>query len=111
MDFGSGFWGPVVASAAILLGIAIGLIILLSSRKITPPKPTEEKVKIFAAGEELKPEEVSADSEAFYSAIRRVFGGFYKYVAPAHSGVLNTYLLWVMVGFIIILVAIWLVLR
>ncbi len=111
MDLGTGFWGPIVASAALLLGIAIALVLLMSSRKAIKGKPSEEKAKIFACGEELKPGESGADSEQFYSPIRRVFRGFYRYIAPAHSGILNTYLLWVVIGFGIILVAIWLVLR
>jgi len=111
VDLGLGYWGPVIVTSALLLGAAIALILLLINRKAIKGKPSEEKGKIFASGEELKSGESGADSEQFYSPLRRVFGSFYKYIAPAHSGVLNTYLLWVVIGFGVILVSIWLLLR
>jgi len=40
--------------------------------------------------------------ERFYSLIRRIFWPFYRYVKPAHSGILSTYLLWVVVGFVVV---------
>lgn len=111
MDFGPGFWGPIVATAAIVLGAAIAWLILKGGHRITKKRPSAEKVKTYACGEELKPEEVRVDSEQFYSPIRRVLRPFYRYIKPLHSGVLSTYLFWVVVGFIIILIAIALLLR
>ncbi len=110
MEFGHGFWGPVIATGAMVLGIAIAWLLLKGSHRITARKPTDDKVKTYACGEELKPGEARADSEQFYSAVRRVFRRFYRHVAPGHTGVLSTYLLWVLVGFIVILIAIWLAL-
>jgi hypothetical protein len=52
-----------------------------------------------------------ADSEQFFSPIRRVFRPFYRYIQAAHTGVLSTYLLWVIVGFIIVLIIILLTVR
>jgi len=111
MEFGPGFWGPIIATAVMLLGAAIGCLLLVVSRKYIVPKPSSEKIRTYACGEVLKPEEVHVDSEQFFSPIRRVFGPFYKYVQPRHTGVLSTYLLWIVVGFIIILIAIAVALR
>lgn len=106
MEFGSGFWGPIVATGVMLFGIFIGWLILQGSRKITPPTPTKEKIATYACGEESKIKETQPSAEQFYSPVRRVFGGFYRYIRPKHSGDLRTYLLWVVSGFVIILIAI-----
>lgn len=111
MEFGPGIWGPIVATAVMLLGVAIGYLLLSISRRYIVPKPSAEKLRTYACGEVLRPEEVHVDSEQFYSPIRRVFRPFYKYVQPRHTGVLSTYLLWVIAGFIIILIAIVVALR
>ncbi|MDI6643230.1 MAG: hypothetical protein QMD95_04175 [Candidatus Hodarchaeaceae archaeon] len=104
-------WDPIVATAAILLGSLAAYGLLIAGRRIVKPKPTPEKVKTYACGEELKPDEIHADSEQFFSPIRRVLKPFYRYIQPAHTGALNTYLLWAVVGFIIILVIILLTVR
>lgn len=106
MEFGTGFWGPVIATVVMLIGIFIGWLILKGSHKITPPKPTEGKLATYACGEESKIEETRPDTEFFFSPVRRVFGAFYQYVRPGHSGDLSTYLLWVVFGFVIVLIAI-----
>lgn len=110
VEFGPGFWGPIVVTAALLLGAAVAYLFLRGGRRIVAPKPTPEKIKTYYCGEEAKPEEVHVDSEQFFSPVRRVFKPFYRFVRPAHSGLLSAYLFWAMVGLIIILVAIWLAL-
>ena len=114
MEFGpefGGYWGPIVATSTIVLGIAIAWLLLKVGHKITAHKPSADKLKTYACGEEAKPEESHIDSEQFFSPIRRVFRPFYRFVRPAHSGILSTYLFWVMVGLIVILLAIALTLR
>jgi len=44
-------------------------------------------------------------SERFWSLIRKTFWPFYHYVKPGHSGILSTYLLWAVVGFVAIFLA------
>jgi len=104
--FGPGFWGPIIATAALLLIAAVTWLILIGGRRITKAKPSDQKMQTYACGEVLEAEEVHADSEQFFSPIRRVFKPFYQYVRPGHTGILNTYLFWVVVGLIIILAAI-----
>jgi hypothetical protein len=104
-------WDPIVVTAAILLGSLVAYIILLIGHKITKPRLTPEKLKTYACGEEAKPEETHMDSEQFFSPIRRIFRPFYRYIQPAHTGVLSTYLLWVVVGLIIIVITIMLTVR
>jgi hypothetical protein len=104
-------WDPIVATTAILLGSLVAYIILMIGHKITKPRLTPEKLKTYACGEEAKPEETHMDSEQFFSPIRRIFRPFYRYIQPAHTGVLSTYLLWVVVGFIIIVIIIMLTVR
>lgn len=104
--FGPGFWGPIIATAALLLIAAIAWLILIGGRRITKAKPTVQKIQTYACGETLAAEEIHPDSEQFFSPIRRVFRPFYRYVRPGHTGILNTYLFWVVVGLIVILVAI-----
>lgn len=106
MEFGPGYWGPVIATGIMLLGIIIGWLILKASHRITPPNPSDAKNATYACGEESLPEETHYNTEEFYSPIRKVFNLFYKYVRPGHSGDLSTYLLWIVLGFIILLASI-----
>ncbi len=111
MEFGPGFWGPIVATVVMLLGAGFAYLMLLAGRRLARERPSIAKRSTYGCGEEVKPEEAITDSEQFYSSVRRVFKPFYRYVQPGHSGKLNTYLLWVVIGFIVILVAVALVLR
>ncbi len=106
MEFGPGFWGPIIATAALLLITAVAWLILIGGRKITKAKPSAQKLQTYACGETLGAEEIHPDSEQFYSPIRRVFRPFYRYIRPAHTGILNTYLFWVIAGLIIIMISI-----
>jgi len=49
--------------------------------------------------------------ERFYHMIRRIFWPFYRYVRPGHSGILGTYLLWLVAGLVIVFFAAMVVLR
>jgi len=99
-------WNPVIATAAMLFGAIIAYILYLVGRRIISPKPSVEKMKTYACGEELKPAEMHMDSEQFFSPVRRVLRPFYRYIQSAHTGILSTYLLWAIVGLIAILLVI-----
>jgi len=104
-------WQPIIVTVAILLCSLATYVLLLSSHRATKAQPTPEKMKNYACGEELKPEEIHADSGQFFSAVRRVLSPFYRHVQTAHTGSVNTYLLWVVVGFVIMLAVILLTAR
>jgi hypothetical protein len=104
--FGTGFWGPILATAALLLIAAVGWLFVMGGRRLTKAKPSSSKLQTYACGEELKAEEIHADSGQFFSPIRRTFNLFYRYVRPGHGGDLNTYLFWTMVGLLLILVSV-----
>jgi len=104
-------WEPLIATVAVLLGALAAYGFLCAGRRIIRRRPTLEKAKTYACGEEVKAEEMHPDSEQFFSPIRRVLRPFYRYVQRAHAGVLSTYLLWVVVGFIIVLIVILLTVR
>lgn len=106
-----GYWEPLIATAVMLLGAGIAYLILMAARRITAPKPSASKLATYGCGEEVKPDETHADSKQFYSPIHRVLKPFYRYIQQAHTGALNTYLLWVIVGLIVILVIILLTVR
>ena len=104
-------WDPIITIAAILLCSLVVYGLIKVARRSLKPNPTADKEKNYACGEELKPEEMHADSGQFFSPVRRVLKPFYRYVQTAHTGSLNTYLLWVVVGFIIILAVVLLTVR
>ena len=106
MEFGPGFWTPLIATAVMLLGAVMAYALLRGGRRIVKPKPTVGKVKTYACGEEARPEEVHVESEQFYSPVRRVLKPFYRYIRPAHAGILSSYLLWAVLGFIVILIVV-----
>lgn len=99
-------WQPIIVTAAILLCSLAAYGLMAMGRKTTKPQPTPEKMKNYACGEELEPEEIHADSAQFFSAVRRVLRPFYRYVQTAHTGEINTYLLWIVVGLVVILIII-----
>ncbi len=102
IGFGPGFWGPIIATASMLLVAAVGWLIVRGGRQLSVTKPSPEKYTTYACGEELTPEEIHTDSEQFFSPIRRVFGPFYRRIRPGHGGDLHMYLFWTVLGFIII---------
>lgn len=104
--FGPGFWGPILATAALMLIAAVGGLILLGAKRASKVKPSPQKFKTYACGEELKADDIHVDSEQFFSPFRRVFGPFYRCIRAAHGGDLSTYLFWVIVGLIVIFVSI-----
>ena len=100
--FGPGFWGPVVATASMLFLAGISYLFILLNHKITPPKPTKEKVTTYACGEDISPEQARPDAEHFFSPIRRVFWPFYRHIQKRHTGELSIYLWWVVIGLLIV---------
>ncbi len=101
--FGEGFWGPIVATASMLLIAAVGWFMLEFGRAITKPKPTEMKLMTYGCGEVVKSEEAHPESEYFFSPVRRVMGRFYGYLRLRHGGDLGAYLFWVTIGLLVIL--------
>ncbi|MGC8816749.1 MAG: hypothetical protein ACP5PX_02945 [Candidatus Hadarchaeum sp.] len=99
-------WQPVIVTVAILLCSLAVYGLMAAGQRTTKPQPTPEKMKSYACGEELKPEEIHADSAQFFSAVRRVLSPFYRYVQAAHTGEVNTYLLWIVAGLVVILIVI-----
>lgn len=117
MIFGEGyFWGPAVATLAMIVGAIIAWLLVSWSRSTAPQNPTAEKTTTYACGEDVKVkrsvvsdieiDETRPHGERFFSPIYEVFRGFYDYIRPSHTGVLSTYLLWIVVGTIIFLVGI-----
>ncbi len=99
-------WSPIIAAAAILLSSLAAYAMLRAARRITKQSYNPEKAKTYLCGEELKPEDMHADSEQFFSPVRRVLSPFYRYIQTAHTGDLNTYLLWLVTGLVVILIVI-----
>lgn len=99
-------WQPIIVTVAILLCSLATYLLLLSSHRATKAQPTPEKMKNYACGEEIKPEEDHADSAQFFSAVRRVLSPFYRHIQAAHTGEVNTYLLWIVAGLVVILIII-----
>jgi hypothetical protein len=89
-----------------LLIAGVGYALVLLSRRITPPRPTPEKLTTYACGEEIRPSLARPDAELFFSPIRRVFGSFYRHVGAKHSGELPTYVWWVLIGALVLVVLI-----
>lgn len=102
MNFGEGFWGPVIATGGIILGAFIAWLVLVLSRRLAPSNPTKEKSMTYGCAEDVDPEETQFDTREFFSPIKKVFGKFYKYILPGHSGDLNNYLLWLVGGIVLI---------
>lgn len=102
-------WDPVTVTIVMLFGALLGYAILWVARKITKPAPGPLKLKTYACGEEPAP--VRPDSEFFFSPVRRVLRPFYRYIQPAHKGLINTYLLWVVLGMIVIFVVLLVVVK
>jgi hypothetical protein len=102
MEFGEGFWGPIIATGGILLGAFIAWLTLAISRKYTPPSPGKEKNMTYGCGEDVDPNTTQADAREFFSPIKRTFGKFYNYILPGQSGDLSTYLLWIVAGIVLI---------
>ncbi|MFP4005103.1 MAG: hypothetical protein ACLFUR_00080 [Candidatus Hadarchaeia archaeon] len=103
MEFGSGFWEPIVATGGILLGALISWIVIRINHSLIPQSPTKRKTMTYGCGEEVKAKETIQSADQFYSPIRRTFGKLYEELISAHSGDLSSYLLWIISGFIVIL--------
>ena len=117
IQFGTAFWDPGIATLLILLGIILGLIFFLFSRK-----QSRQVDHIFIGGEIFESKEHRQVSGNFYEFIDKVpfLGGFLREVQKgildiynifadlglilvnvlkrAHDGVLSTYLAWCIVG-------------
>ena len=102
--FGPGFWGPIIATASMLLIAGAGYLLILASRRISPRRPTSEKLTTYACGEDVSPSQTRPDAEFFFSPIRRVFRPFYRYIGAKHTGELSLYVWWVLIGALVLVV-------
>ncbi|MEM3401839.1 MAG: hypothetical protein QW179_00155 [Candidatus Hadarchaeales archaeon] len=99
-------WDPVTVTVTIFLGALLGYVFIYLGRAITKPAPKPLKLKNYACGEEPLP--AHPDSEQFFSAVRRVVRPFYQHVQRAHTGIISTYLLWMVLGMIVIFIVLFL---
>lgn len=103
MEFGPGFWDPMIATGGMLFGALIGWLIIRLNHHMIPRSPTKEKTMTYGCGEKIEPQETKQSADQFYSPIRQTFGRLYESLISAHSGDLSSYLIWIISGFLIIL--------
>jgi hypothetical protein len=78
-------------------------------RQAKPVSALSHKAKrrIFACGEERKPEEMNVPHESFYKVLVKSFG--LENVSRWHSGDLTRYLIWIFSGTVILITILMLV--
>ncbi|RLJ06681.1 MAG: hypothetical protein DRP13_03500 [Candidatus Aenigmatarchaeota archaeon] len=90
--------GYPLANAAyvfFLLALGIGFVFYWKGKKKTGERESE-KNKIYACGEDMKPEELNIPSETFYRNLIKILK--IEKLREWHTGVLSDYLLWIFLG-------------
>lgn len=71
------------------------------SKKVTPSNPTREKRKMYASGEDIRPEKLNIPYQGFFSVIIKVFR--LERAREWHSGDLSRYLTWIFTGMVVMI--------
>ncbi len=118
----SGYWNPVLATALILIGLLIGLLVYwLGKERTTLTSP------VYIGGEEIEETRVKVSGTGFYNTIRdygpldviyrfaerklfdiyelgsKLVSMLYDVLGFLHNGLLHTYLAWMFLGFALIM--------
>ncbi len=97
-----------VATSMVLASAIMYVVYRVVSRS---QRPTPEKTKVYACGEDYTPERASASDINLYTAVWRLsFRNLYKYVREkGHTGVLSDWFFWMYLFMILALVVLYLV--
>jgi hypothetical protein len=85
------------------LFIVVGTLMLMMGRR-APRKPSASKEETYRCGEPVP--DVVFTSAGFYRSIVKAFG--LARLRDAHTGRLSDYMLWVLAGLAVVVVAFWL---
>jgi hypothetical protein len=97
----------VIAVFGTLLLVLFLIFKLLEKNRMRAAGHQKEGNRMYACGEDLKPEELNIPAESFYKVFIRILG--LGAVRKAHSGRLGDYLLWVAVGAVLVIIYVMLV--
>jgi len=101
LETGYGFWNPLICLIVIAVALGISFLILICGRK-DYEKDTEQTKPYLSGNDELSPSDTHIRGGNLYFGFTRALKGYYKRLIPLHTGILNDYIGWFLIGLVII---------
>jgi hypothetical protein len=93
LSTGTGFWNPLAWLIAVL--VAAVIVYLIRQRGESGyKKGTTQTVPFISGNPEPEKEMVHVRASNLYWGYLDALKGYYNFIVPAHTGVLNDYVLW-----------------
>ena len=105
LSTGFGFWNPLVWLVVMAVALLISFIILKFGRK-DYDKESEQTKPYLSGNDEPSASDTHIRGGNLYYGFTRALKGYYGKLIPIHSGILNDYIGWFLIGLVIIFVVV-----
>lgn len=105
LSTGFGFWNPLVWIVVMAVALLISCIILKFGRK-DYDKESEQTKPYLSGNDEPSASDTHIRGGNLYYGFTRALKGYYDKLTPIHSGILNDYIGWFLIGLVIIFVVV-----
>jgi hypothetical protein len=95
-------WVAWLVGLTFSLFIGFFALMYLLSIRLRRVKKEVWKEKIYACGEDIRPEKLNVPSRSFYSVLLSTFR--LNWFKKIHTGEMTTYLLWIFSGLVVLLI-------
>lgn len=105
LSTGYGFWNPIVWLVVIAAALIVSFIILKAGRK-DYSKDTEQVKPYLSGNDEPSASDTHVRGGNLYYGFTSALKGYYDKLIPLHTGILNDYIAWFLIGLVIIFVVV-----
>jgi len=105
LDTGFGFWDPLVWLIVIGVALGISFLLFLCGRK-DYDKETEQVKPYLSGNDEPEASDTHIRGGNLYYGFTHALKGYYKRLVPLHTGILNDYIGWFLLGLVIIFIVV-----
>ncbi len=94
---GYGFWNPLILLVVLVVALIISFIILKFGRN-DYDKDTEQTKPYLSGNDAQSPSDTHIRGGNLYYGFTHALKGIYNRMIPLHTGILNDYIAWFLVG-------------
>lgn len=105
LNTGFGFWNPLILLVVLAVALAISCIILKFGRK-DYDKDTEQTKPYLSGNDAPSASDTHIRGGNLYYGFTHALKGLYNKMIPLHTGILNDYIAWFLIGLVIIFVVV-----
>ena len=105
LSTGFGFWDPVIWLVVLAVALIISFLVIFCGRK-DYDKNSEQTKPYLSGNDEPSAADTHVRGGNLYFGFTEALKGYYKRLIPLHTGILNDYIGWFLIGLVVIFVVV-----